>query len=127
MKIKHYNDCVVLRTGPKNIIYRTPNGFNLTSAYAEILEIVKAEETIKTTHPFKVGEEFTVSTLRAGAWVPDTWEIIKATNATVTLKNHATGKTVNRKPRIGWTSSGEKWKISVGEYSTDICKDIEEK
>lgn len=127
VKIKHYNDCTVLRTGPKNIIYRTPNGFNLTAAYAEILEIVKAEEEVKPTHPFKVGEEFTVSTLQAGAWVPDTWEVIKATAATVTLKNQATGKTVNKKPRIGWTSSGEKWKISVGEYSTDICKDIEEK
>lgn len=125
VKIKHYNDCTVLRTGPKNIIYRTPNGFNLTAAYAEILEIVKAEEEVKPTHPFKVGEEFTVSTLQAGAWVPDTWEVIKATVATVTLKNQATGKTVNKKPRIGWTSSGEKWKISVGEYSTDICKDIE--
>ena len=125
VKIKHYNDCTVLRTGPKNIIYRTPNGFNLTAAYAEILEIVKAEEEVKPTHPFKVGEEFTVSTLQAGAWVPDTWEVIKATAATVTLKNQTTGKTVNKKPRIGWTSSGEKWKISVGEYSTDICKDIE--
>lgn len=125
VKIKHYTDCTVLRTGPKNIIYRTPNGFNLTAAYAEILEIVKAEEEVKPTHPFKVGEEFTVSTLQAGAWVPDTWEVIKATAATVTLKNQATGKTVNKKPRIGWTSSGEKWKISVGEYSTDICKDIE--
>lgn len=125
VKIKHYNDCTVLRTGPKNIIYRTPNGFNLTAAYAEILEIVKAEEEVKPTHPFKVGEEFTVSTLQAGAWVPDTWEVIKATAASVTLKNQATGKTVNKKPRIGWTSSGEKWKISVGEYSTDICKDME--
>lgn len=125
VKIKHYNDCTVLRTGPKNIIYRTPNGFNLTAAYAEILEIVKAEEEVKPTHPFKVGEEFTVSTLQAGAWVPDTWEVIKATAATVTLKNQTTGKTVNKKPRIGWTSRGEKWKISVGEYSTDICKDIE--
>lgn len=91
------------------------------------MEIVKAEEEVKPTHPFKVGEEFTVSTLQAGAWVPDTWEVVKATAATVTLKNQATGKTVNKKPRIGWTSSGEKWKISVGEYSTDICKDIEEK
>lgn len=125
VKIKHYNDCTVLRTGPKNIIYRTPNGFNLTAAYAEILEIVNAEEEVKPTHPFKVGEEFTVSTLQAGAWVPDTWEVTKATAATVTLKNQATGKTVNKKPRIGWTSNGEKWKISVGEYSTDICKDIE--
>lgn len=125
VKIKHFNDCTVLRTGPKNIIYRTPNGFNLTAAYAEILEIVKAEEEVKPTHPFKVGEEFTVSSLQAGAWVPDTWEVIKATAATVTLKNQATGNTVNKKPRIGWTSSGEKWKISVGEYSTDICKDLE--
>lgn len=125
VKIARFGECTVLRTGPKNIIYRTPNGFDLTAAYAEILEIVKAEETVKPTHPFKVGEEFTVSTLQAGAWVPDTWEVVKATAATVTLKNQTTGKTVNKKPRIGWTSSGDKWKISVGEYSTDICKDIE--
>ena len=80
---------------------------------------------MKPADTYNVGEEFTVSTLQAGAWVPDTWEVIKATVATVTLKNQATGKTVNKKPRIGWTSSGEKWKISVGEYSTDICKDLE--
>lgn len=126
VKIKHYNDCTVLRTGPKNIIYRTPNGFNLTAAYAEILEIVKAEEEVKPTHPFKVGEEFTVSTLQAGAWVPDTWEVIKATAATVTLKNQATGKTVNKKPRIGWTSSGDKWLISIDNYTTDIRENIQQ-
>ena len=126
VKIKHYNDCTVLRTGPKNIIYRTPNGFDLTAAYAEILEIVKAEETIKPKHPFKVGEEFTVSTLRAGAWVPDTWEVIKATATTVTLKNQATGKTVNKKPRIGWTSSGDKWLISIDNYTTDIRENIQQ-
>ena len=126
VKIKHYNDCTVLRTGPKNIIYRTPNGFDLTAAYSEILEIVKAEETIKPKHPFKVGEEFTVSTLRAGAWVPDTWEVIKATATTVTLKNQATGKTVNKKPRIGWTSSGDKWLISIDNYTTDIRENIQQ-
>ena len=126
VKIKHYNDCTVLRTGPKNFTYRTPNGFDLTAAYAEILEIVKAEETIKPKHPFKVGEEFTVSTLRAGAWVPDTWEVIKATATTVTLKNQATGKTVNKKPRIGWTSSGDKWLISIDNYTTDIRENIQQ-
>lgn len=126
VKIKHYNDCTVLRTGPKNIIYRTPNGFNLTAAYAEILEIVKAEETIKPTHPFKVGETFEVGAYVDGHRVKQVWEVIKATATTVTLKNQATGRTVNKKPRIGWTSSGDKWLISIDNYTTDIRENIQQ-
>ena len=126
VKIKHYNDCTVLRTGPKNIIYRTPNGFDLTAAYAEILEIVKAEETIKPTHPFKTGEIFTVRRLLAGAWTPEQWEIVKATASTVTLKNHTTGEIVRRTPRICRTFEGDKWKLSIDDYREDIYRAIEE-
>ena len=94
VKIKHYNNCTVLRTGPKNIIYRTPNGFDLTAAYAEILEIVKAEETIKPTHPFKVGETFEVGAYVDGHRVKQVWEIVKSTATTVTLKNQTTGENI---------------------------------
>lgn len=93
VKIKHYNNCTVLRTGPKNIIYRTPNGFNLTAAYAEILEIVKAEETIKPTHPFKVGETFEIGAYVDGHRVKQVWEIVKSTATTVTLKTRRQART----------------------------------
>lgn len=116
VKIKHYNDCTVLRTGPKNIIYRTPNGFNLTAAYAEILEIVKAEETIKPTHPFKVGETFEVGAYVDGHRVKQVWEIVKSTATTVTLKNQTTGENIRRTPKIRWTCEGDKWAICIGDY-----------
>lgn len=116
VKIKHYNDCTVLRTGPKNIIYRTPNGFNLTAAYAEILEIVKAEETIKPTHPFKVGETFEIGAYVDGHRVKQVWEIVKSTATTVTLKNQTTGENIRRTPKIRWTCEGDKWALCIGDY-----------
>lgn len=116
VKIKHYNDCTVLRTGPKNIIYRTPNGFNLTAAYAEILEIVKAEEEVKPTHPFKVGETFEVGAYVDGHRVKQVWEIVKSTATTVTLKNQTTGENIRRTPKIRWTCEGDKWTLCIGDY-----------
>lgn len=116
VKIKHYNNCTVLRTGPKNIIYRTPNGFNLTAAYAEIFEIVKAEETIKPTHPFKVGETFEIGAYVDGHRVKQVWEIVKSTATTVTLKNQTTGENIRRTPKIRWTCEGDKWALCIGDY-----------
>ena len=116
VKIKHYNDCTVLRTGPKNIIYRTPNGFNLTAAYAEILEIVKAEEEVKPTHPFKVGETFEIGAYVDGHRVKQVWEIVKSTATTVTLKNQTTGENIRRTPKIRWTCEGDKWALCIGDY-----------
>lgn len=116
VKIKHYNDCTVLRTGPKNIIFRTPNGFDLTAAYAEILEIVKAEETIKPTHPFKVGETFEIGAYVDGHRVKQVWEIVKSTATTVTLKNQTTGENIRRTPKIRWTCEGDKWALCIGDY-----------
>lgn len=116
VKIKHYNDCTVLRTGPKNIIYRTPNGFNLTAAYAEILEIVKAEEEVKPTHPFKVGETFEIGAYVDGHRVKQVWEIVKSTATTVTLKNQTKGENIRRTPKIRWTCEGDKWALCIGDY-----------
>lgn len=116
VKIKYYNDCTVLRTGPKNFTYRTPNGFDLTAAYAEILEIVKAEETIKPTHPFKVGETFEIGAYVDGHRVKQVWEIVKSTATTVTLKNQTTGENIRRTPKIRWTCEGDKWALCIGDY-----------
>lgn len=116
VKIKHYNDCTVLRTGPKNFTYRTPNGFDLTAAYAEILEIVKAEETTKPTHPFKVGETFEIGAYVDGHLVKQVWEIVKSTATTVTLKNQTTGENIRRTPKIRWTCEGDKWALCIGDY-----------
>lgn len=116
VKIKHYNDCTVLRTGPKNFTYRTPNGFNLTAAYAEIVEIVKAQEAEKKTHPFKVGETFETSVYPAGHRVSQVWEIVRSTASTVTLKNQTTGETIRRTPKIRWTCEGDKWALCIGDH-----------
>lgn len=126
VKIKHYNDCTVLRTGPKNFTYRTPSGFDLTAAYAEILEIVKAEEAKKPVHPFKPGEIFTVRRLLAGAWTPEPWEIVKATDTTVTLKSQTTGEILRRTPKIRWTCEGDKWALSLDDYRETVYRNVEE-
>lgn len=126
VKIKHYKDCTVLRTGPKNFTYRTPNGFDLTAAYAEILEIVKAEEAKKPVHPFKPGEIFTVRRLLAGAWTPEQWEIVKATDTTVTLKSQTTGEILRRTPKIRWTCEGDKWALSLDDYRETVYRNVEE-
>ena len=116
VKIARFGECTVLRTGPKNFTYRTQNSFDLTAAYAEILEIVKAEEAKKPVQPFKPGEIFTVRRLLAGAWTPEQWEIVKATATTVTLKNQTTGEIIRRTPKIRWTCEGDKWALCIGEY-----------
>lgn len=126
VKIKHYNDCTVLRTGPKHFTYRTPSGFDLTAAYAEILEIVKAEEAKKQAHPFKPGEIFTVRRLLAGAWTPEQWEIVKATDTTVTLKSQTTGEIIRRTPKIRWTYDGDKWALSLDDYRETVYRNVEE-
>lgn len=126
VKIAHFGKCTVLRTGPKNFTYRTPNGFDLTAAYAEILEIVKAEEAKKPVQPFNPGEIFTVRRLLAGAWTPEQWEIVKATATTVTLKNQTTGEIIRRTPKIRWTCEGDKWALSLDDYRETVYRNVEE-
>ena len=99
----------VMGAGPQNITYRIltggAKGMVLQAAYAEIKEIIKAEE-LRETHPFTVGEQFTAEQyVRVGdslKWerVRVTSEIIKATSSTIRLKPvEGDGRAITRKPR----------------------------
>ena len=80
VKVQCWGNVRVLSTGPKNFTAAGNDGFALTHAYAEIVEVVSAQEEAPKAHPFKVGETFT---LRNG----ETHTIIKTTAKTVTLQD----------------------------------------
>ena len=120
VKVKSYGVAEVIGAGPQNITYRIltggAKGMVLTAAYAEITEIIKAEEN-QETHPFTVGERFT-----AEQYVQDgdslkwervrvTYEIVKASSKTIQLKPiDRDGKVITRKPRKSYNGD---WCFSI--------------
>ena len=82
---------------------------------AEIKEIIKAEE-LRETHPFTVGEQFTAEQfVQDGThrWktVRVTYEIIKATAATIQLKPvDGSGKAITRKPKKSYNG---RWSFTL--------------
>ena len=116
----------VMGAGPQNITYRIltggAKGMVLQAAYAEIKEIIKAEE-LRETHPFTVGEQFTAEQyVRVGdslKWerVRVTYEIIKATSSTIRLKPvEGDGRAITRKPRKAYNGS---WCFSIDDAYTN--------
>lgn len=116
----------VIGAGPQNITYRIltggAKGMVLTAAYAEIKEIIKAEE-LRETHPFTVGERFTaeqyVRVDDSLGWerVRVTYEIIKASSKTIQLKPvDGDGKAITRKPRKAYNGS---WCFSIDDSYTN--------
>ena len=79
VKVQQWGKVRVLSTGPKNFTANSGDGCTLTHSYAEIVEIVSAEEQAPQAHPFKVGDTFS---LRDGS----THTIVKATAKTVMLQ-----------------------------------------
>jgi len=115
----------VIGAGPQNITYRIltggAKGMVLQAAYAEIKEIIKAEE-LRETHPFTVGEQFTAEQyVRVGdspKWerIHVTYEIIKATSSTIRLKPvEGDGKAITRKPRKSYNGD---WCFSIDDSYT---------
>ena len=116
----------VIGAGPQNITYRIlsggAKGMVLQAAYAEIKEIIKAEE-LRETHPFTVGEQFTAEQyVRVGdspKWerIHVTYEIIKASSKTIKLKPvDGDGKAINRKPRKSYNGN---WCFSINDSYTN--------
>ncbi len=117
----------VISTGPKNCVVKTGD-FPLTYAYAEILKVLKAEETAPEMHPYKVGETF-----QTERWNEETrkietveYKVIKTTDKTVTLQV-GEEKPINRKPgRKAW--GAREWYLKVTDLSRGIwCKPAEQK
>lgn len=121
VSLKNIDQAEIIGTGPKNVGYKILTGgaagMTLTAAYAEIKEVIKAEERKPDPHPFQVGERFTaVSRDYSGGFhdVKTTeivFEIIKASDTTIRLKPVGTdGKAITRKPVK--TYSGQ-WRFSI--------------
>lgn len=117
VKIQKMGIVKVLGTGSQNITYLTSSGFSLKAAYAEIVEIIKAEEQKKEAHPFKVGEKYKAQLFEGGKRVEAVYEIVKATNATIQLKREGSDeKPITRKPKIVQTSGGDMWEFWIDDY-----------
>jgi len=120
--IRRWGEVEILSAGPKNVCFKIltggAEGGVLKAAYAEISEVIKAEEKKPDIHPFEVGEKFEAikyeypapcKTLRTKV----IYEIIKASDATIQLKPVGTdAKPITRKPVK--TYSG-KWRFSIND------------
>lgn len=138
-RIDRWGPVEILSTGPQNVSFKIltggAKGGVLKAAYAEISEIIKAEERKPDAHPFQVGEQFkAVSRDYSGGFheVKTTeivYEIIKASDTTIRLQPIGTdGKAITRKPVK--TFSG-KWRFSIDDsygntfYKEDASKQAE--
>lgn len=97
----------VLSCGPKNFTGEFDDGFALKYPYAEITEIVRAEEEKPEAQPFMVGETFHV---RGKSYI-----IVKATAKTVTYKSES-GEMARTTPKYVPIPAQKKsmWRIVIG-------------
>lgn len=122
--------CEVVSCGPKNVKYKSgPDGIVLTASYAEITEIIRAEEKKPEQHNFRVGDKFEVE-----LWNSETSrfdktpvEIVKATEKSVTVLNNRTGEKYVRKPqhRVGRIyDNGAAWSVFLDDnYGSGFFKE----
>jgi hypothetical protein len=124
VRIRHREEVEVLSTGPVNVTYKILTGgaagMTLQATYAEIKEIVKANEKTRK-HPFKVGEQFTVTRRTypnqnsfKSIKTEVVYEIIKANETTIKLQ--AIGmdeKPITRKPSFRF---GDRWLFSIDDW-----------
>jgi hypothetical protein len=130
VSLKHTEQAEIISAGPVNVGYKILTGgaagMTLTAAYAEIKEVIKAEEK-KAVHPFKVGEQFTAFSrdysngLRDVKETKIVYEIVKASDTTIQLKPVGTdGKAITRKPAKAF---GDKWRFSIDDsYGNTFTK-----
>ena len=122
VKLSRWRDPVeVVGTGTKNITYKTSNGFTLTAAFAEITDVLKAEEKKQAAHPFKVGESFVYRgyDYKENKRTEETLTIIKATDKSVTLKRE-NGKTLLRRPTF--RSFNNTWLLSFDDGANYVTR-----
>lgn len=120
VKIRRYGLVEVLSTGPKNF---KAKGYGWPMQYAEILEIVKAQEPKPQAHPFTVGMEFTCtrwnrSLGRHGDTEKITARIIRATDKSVTLQVGEEKPFVRKPFQAKWNNDdGRKWGLQITDWN----------
>lgn len=120
-RIGRWGQVEIMSTGPQNVVYKILTGGAKCmcgkASYAEISEIIKAEEKKPDAHPFKVGEQFTAVSRDYSNGLHDVkateivYEVIKASDTTIRLKPIGTDeKAITRKPVKTY---GGEWRFSI--------------
>ena len=123
VQIDRWGPVEIMSAGPQNVGFKIltggAKGGMLKAAYAEISEIIEAEEKKPPAHPFKVGEQFTAVSRDYGNGLHDVkttetvYEIVKASDTTIRLKPiDADEKPITRKPVKTY---GGDWRFSIND------------
>lgn len=113
----------VIGTGSKNITFT--GTYSGKASYAEIKEIVSANEELEIEHPFRVGDEYTVKNLNfsTGQYEQKTFRVIKVTPLKVTLKC-GTERAITRTPVRSCGCNKNMWGLSIGNaLGGDVVKE----
>lgn len=128
VRMQRFGVAEIVSTGSLNVVYKILNGGAaggiLKGAYAEITEIIKAEEKKRINHPFKVGETFNARVWYNG-FHDAVYEIVKVTNATIQLKRIGSDcKAITRKPKP--VEGTKRWVFSIDDsYRNTFSKETE--
>ncbi len=129
VEVKTYGMVQVISQGNKNITYKILTGGAIglsgNCSYAEIKEIVKANELKPAIHPFKVDDVFQATVYKRDE-VNDLYtdkvpyKIIKVTDKSIKLENQETKETIIRKPKKGFRDN---WYFAIDKsYSNTFYK-----
>lgn len=111
----------VVGTGKVNFSYKDKNDWVLQAAYAEIAEIISAEEAPKETHPYKVGETYTARKWNGQRWENVDFTIISATESSVKVQPSDGTKAFLRRPTKSKFRDG--WQLTLTDaYDGYVCK-----
>lgn len=119
VKVAHHGTFEVLKTARLNFTGKcTTTGMPLVFAFAEITEIIKAEEKAPETHPFTVGDAFTVRVYANGYAKPPVkvvWTVTRITDKSVFLENENGDKITRRPFKVTWREN--EWGMTIQDTS----------
>lgn len=117
IKVKRYGLAKVVSCGTKNVKARVlDSNWEWSFSYAEILEVVKADEQTEIEHPFRVGDEYTVEEWDStvGKHVPKVYKVTKVTVDKVTVKSgNERAKAI--RPRKGQGYCKDEWYLTIND------------
>ena len=126
VRVNRYGLVQVTSLGKVNFKGMTlDDGWNWSWSYAEIKELVKAEEQTEIKHPFKVGDEYTVEVWTSeydengryinGDYKPKTYKVTKVTVDKVTLKC-GNERAITRKVRYNrYNANSAGWTLPIAD------------
>lgn len=116
VKVQRWGLVQVYSTGLKNFKAKSmdESAWPGEYAYAEILAVVRTEESKPETHPFKVGDCFNEAEVRtAEGWRKVHCEVVRATDKSVSISVDG-GKPIVRRPYRSQWGKDPVWYIDLG-------------